>query len=194
MLSKSSSIIQAEAELKLSAGQLPFREWHSHNPQCNPHPHLLAESNHVVDKFHKSCHRWLSKGGFKQNHSSNNGNGATITFDSGEKQFSFFLCCVTLGQRASSQASLFGSFGSLGGRASYLWHLHIFCITQSMASTWKICLPYCGYRSLLPSVSLSLSPCAAVSVCWPLSGILVLFALNSADTKRICIASSGRCA
>lgn len=190
MLSKSSSIIQAEAELKLSAGQLPFREWHSHNPQCNPHPHLQAESNHVVDKFHKSCHRWLSKGGFKQNHSSNNGNGATITFDSGEKQFSFFLCCVTLGQRASSQASLFGSFGSLGGRASYLWHLHIFCITQSMASTWKICLPYCGYCCHALPISL----CAAVSVCWPLSGILVLFALNSADTKRICIESSGRCA
>lgn len=153
MLSKSSSIIQAEA------GQLPFRECHSHNPQCNPHPHLQAESNHVVDKFHKFCHRWLSKGGFKQNHSNNGAAAATITFDSGEKQFSFFLCCVTLGQRASSQESLFGSFGSLRGRASYLWHLHIFCITQSMASTWKICLPYCGYCYLSLHLPLSLFSC-----------------------------------
>lgn len=162
MLSKS-SIIQVKA------GQLPFRECR-HNPQVQHTPtptQPQVESNHVVDKFHKSSHRWLSKGGLEQNHgnSISSGAAATITFDSGEKQFSFFLCCVTLcaAREASTQASLFGSLGSWRGRASYLWHLHIFCITQSMASTWKICLPYSAAtaaslsHSFSPALSLSLS-------------------------------------
>lgn len=193
MLSKSSSIIQAEAELKLSAGQLPFQEWHSHNPQCNPHPHLQAESNHVVDKFHKSCHRWLSKGGFKTKPQQQRGNNNNIRFWR-KTVFLFPLLRHSRPESFISSVALWLFWVSW--RPSFVFMAFAYILHNAIDGI--------DMENMFTLLRLPVSPplclplplplCVAVSVCWPLSGILVLFALNSADTKRICIASSGRCA